>query len=122
MNDEKVGNGIEHNRKQLPNGNDIVLVEVSSGRSGKFYSPGYLRVAEIEHDTPYTRINAKNVVRDIAALEFNQCGSRGENSKYKRQLEKAEARFDNEMEQAKAAHEKPAGGFSFEKSGDAHER
>lgn len=54
---------IEHARKQNQAGNDVVIVEVSKGgtypHSGEYYMTDVIRVAEIEHGTEYTKINAK---------------------------------------------------------------
>ena len=93
-------NGREHRRARLQNGNDLVLVEVGGAGGGGFYSPTYLRTAEIERDTKYTKINAKNVRRDVGWYKFNYFGGRGEKSFYAQQLQKANASFDEELARA----------------------
>ena len=85
---------IEHARKQNAAGNDVVIVEVSEGGGGNFYSPSLIRVAEIEHDSEYTKINAKNVKNDLAEYEFNYHAGRGPDSNYGQCLDAAKKDFD----------------------------
>ena len=94
---------IEHARKQNQAGNDVVIVEVSGEGGGKFYSPSHIRVAEIEHDSAYTKINANNVKSDLAEYEFNHYAGRGPDSNYQRCLDEAQKDF----EAATATPEKP---------------
>jgi hypothetical protein len=104
---------IEHERKQNTAGNDVVIVEVNVGGGGKFYEPELIRVAEIERGTEYTKINAKNVIKDISAYEFNHFGGRGPDSNYGA----CRASADADLEQATAGKS-----FEFEKGDDEKER
>lgn len=105
----------EHERKQNAAGNDVVVVEVGGAGGGKFYQPNYIRVAEIEPGSEYTKINAKNVITDIAEYEFNHYAGRGPDSNYGASLDAAK------QDLAKAtAPERPP--FEFEKSGGEIER
>lgn len=84
----------EHERKHNAAGNDVVIVEVEGTGGGRFYMPKIIRVAEIEHGTPFTKINGQNVINDISEYEFNKCGGVGENSHYGRCMSAAEKDFE----------------------------
>ncbi|MDA8377346.1 MAG: hypothetical protein M0Z50_09875 [Planctomycetia bacterium] len=110
----------EHARKQNEAGNDVVIVEVSGGGGGGggYYSPNYIRVAEIERGTEYTKINASNVKKDIAEYEFNFYAGRHGNSNYQKCLDAATKDF----EEATATKAEKSAEFVFEKGDNENER
>jgi hypothetical protein len=73
-----------------------------------------VRVAEIESGSEFTKINGKNVIKDISQYEFNHFASRGADSNY------AQCRKAAERDFAQATT--PAKTFQFEKGGEGNER
>lgn len=101
----------EHARKQNEAGNDVVIVDVGGSGGSNFYKPNYIRVAEIEHGSEFTKINGKNVIDEIASYEYNQYGGSGPKSRYHRCMEAAKKDF-SEATAPKAAK---GAEFVFEK-------
>lgn len=82
-----------HAEKNLENGNHLVLVEVAGSGGGRFYSPGYLKLVELD-SKEYRASNSKNVRKVHAEREFNAFSTQGPRSRFGKQLVLLTEKFD----------------------------